>query len=199
MISEAAIEERGFGEEFAPGVKEFTIQDMMLGLLRLAKAGLRRNSVDELERLIEYCIQIPREQWPPEVARFVDRRMLPRNKMRAKVSRLVDWFKRPPFRMRSRRADLGRFYSSQNHIAAHLASLYIAKWRRSPGKSKRQGPYKVQLADGRKITTHDAAVRRAVDEVNSSLRHAGSSQQARVDTVKELVRRGRTRRPATRL
>jgi hypothetical protein len=108
---------------------------------------------------------------------------------------MADWLKLPRGRghgrMRSKRAELDRFHSDPNRVAAHLAAIYVAKLRGRRGKSNRRGPYKVLLKNGSKITTHDWALQRAVKQVNSSFR----SRQARVDIVKELVRRGRTQRP----
>jgi hypothetical protein len=170
----AAVELPGWGTQL-------TVQDMMMAALRLAKAGLRRKSIDELEELFEWCRRISRENWPPPVAGFVDR------------------FNRPRGRMRSNQADMRRFHSDPNRIAAHLASLYIAEWRHRPGRSKRMGPYKINAENGSKVTIHKEAVRRAIDKVkSSSLRLARPPRHVlRVDVVESLVRRGRTKRPTS--
>jgi len=107
--------------------------------------------------------------------------------------------------MRSEQADMRRFYGDPNRLAAHVAATYVAEWRSKPGKSKRLGPCKVRADDGSKLTMHEAAVQRAVYEVNRSVAKANSSRDvpvlrpARVEVVKELVRRGRTRRPTSRV
>jgi hypothetical protein len=174
-------------------VSELTVQEFMLSALAGAEAGLRRRSVDELESLLEYCFTIPRHQWPVEVARFIEARLLAPAKMRAKVRRRVEWTRLPRGRLRSKKADLERFYRDPNRIAAHLAAHYAAKFRGRPRKSKRQ-PYKIQLGD--KLTTvHDAAVNAAAAVVDVSLRLAGKHRRVNVGVVKELLRRGRTRRP----
>jgi hypothetical protein len=197
---------------------EANVQDFLLASLRLAKAGLRRRSIDQFEDLLEFCVQIPRQQWPPEVTCFVDRLILPRHRKRFerfseilniprkhrapeiaryadwRIRRLVDWFKRPPHRTRSARANASRFWGDPNHVAAHFAALYIAD-RRPKGR----GPYKIARDDGTKHTVTDAAVRRAIDEVNRSLRLTRSTHRADFKMVKELVRRSRTKRPSDRL
>jgi hypothetical protein len=59
-------------------VKELRWEDIALVFLRDAKNGLRRNSLDEVEDLFEYINRFPRDQWPTEVARLVDRYKRPR-------------------------------------------------------------------------------------------------------------------------
>ena len=177
------------------GVKELTVQEFLLSALRLAKLGLRRHSIDEFEQLLEFCFTLGRNHWPPEVARFLDRRILPPSMRRPKVRRRVEWFKRPAHRMRSKQDDLDRFYGDPNHLAAHLAMIFIAEMRGGNHRSKRKGPYKVQLADGSKVPVSSAAVRRAIDQVDSTFLYAGSTKRANEKVVKELVRKGRTRRP----
>jgi hypothetical protein len=176
----AAVESPGWG-------KELTVQDVMLAALRLAKVGLRRKSIDEVEGLLEWCRGVPRENWPRGVAEFVDR------------------FKRHRGRMRSKQGDMRRFYSDPNHVAAHLAAFYVAELRRRPGKSKRR-PYKV-VRSGEILTVHEDAARRAAAVVDSSLAAADASlrragrrprgKRVNVDVVKSLLKRGRTKRPTT--
>jgi hypothetical protein len=96
-------------------VKELRVEDMLLGLLHLAKLGLRRNSIDETIELQDYAKQLDRKYWPPEVARFIDR------------------FKRPRGRMRSRQADINRFWSDPNRVAAFVAAFYRDKLREGHG------------------------------------------------------------------
>jgi hypothetical protein len=167
----AAVESSGWGTEL-------TVEDVMLAALRLAKVGLRRKSIDEVEGLLEWCRGIPRENWPRGVAEFVDR------------------FKRHRGRMRSKQADTRRFYSDPNHVAAHLAAFYVAELRRRPGKSKRR-PYKVELANGEIVTVYEAAARKAAAKVDSSLQRARQRKRVNIDVVKSLLKRGRTKRPAT--
>jgi hypothetical protein len=88
---------------------EITVRDFVLEKLRRAKNGLRRNSIDELEALVAFCQDLPREDWPPELAAFVRRRF-----ERGPDGRLV--FKRPPHRMRSRRRAFARWFHDPNHI-----------------------------------------------------------------------------------
>jgi hypothetical protein len=199
----AAVQELGIEDPDELTVQELTVQEFMLTALARAEDGLRRRSIDELEMLIEMLNDwrrvIPREKLPPEVVEFVRRRF---KHVRGRL-----YFKRPRSardgsrrgRMRSRRRDHWRFSRDPDRIAAHFAALYIAELRRRPGKPKRRGPYKVLLADGSKVTTHKAAVQRAVDKVNSSLRHARSSRRVRTEVVEELVRRGRTKCPESLL
>ena len=146
------------------------MREFLLAALWSAKRGLRRRSIDEFEKLLEFCFKLSRDLWPPEVARFLDRRVLPPDKWRPKVRRRVEWFKRPAHRMRSRQADLDLLPSDPNHMAAHWAALYIKESRGKHGKSKRRGQYKVSL---RMVQNNDprAAVRRAIDQV---IRHFGS-------------------------
>lgn len=176
-------------------VRELNVREFLLAALWSAKRGLRRRSIDEFEKLLEFCFKLSRDLWPPEVARFLDRRVLPPDKWRPKVRRRVEWFKRPAHRMRSRQADLDLFYSDPNHMAAHWAALYIKELRGKHGKSKRRGQYKVSLEDGSKITIRELAVRRAIDQVNSALGRSRSTKRAHFDIVYELVKHDRTKRP----
>jgi hypothetical protein len=181
------------GEIEAP--TELTVAEFMLACLQRAQAGLRRKSIDELEDLLAYCVKIPRELWPPEVARFVDGRMLPRNKMRAKVRRLVDWTKLPRGRMRSSRADRARFYRNPNRVAAHLASIYLAERFSRLGKSRKRGrPRKGESPEG----MYKVAALEAAAVMIRRLRHIDRRKYVNVDIIKELLKRGRTRRPADR-
>jgi len=43
------------------GVRELTVEGLMLAALRLAKRGLRRRSIDEFEELLELCFKLPRD------------------------------------------------------------------------------------------------------------------------------------------
>jgi hypothetical protein len=163
---------------------EITVRDFVLEKLRRAKNGLRRNSIDELEALVAFCQDLPREDWPPELAAFVRRRF-----ERGPDGRLV--FKRPPHRMRSRRRAFARWFHDPNHIVANFAAQEIARMRGTIGKRlKRRGSYK--LTDGMSIT--EVAIRRALDRYNANPGYQ-SGKVVNIDVVKSLVRRGRTKRP----
>jgi hypothetical protein len=158
-------------------IKEVTIQDFLLGALLSAQDGLKRNSIDELVNLYDLSRSVPREQWPEDLKRFR--------------------FHRPRGRMRSRQADLDRYGSNPNHIAADLARDLIERLRQRPsGKSPRYGRYKISKGDGSKRTISSAAVSWAVNRVNLAFRKAGSSRTANPATVIELLRRGRGRCPS---
>jgi len=122
-------------------LEEIRIEDMLLVALRDAMNGLRRNSIDEVDELFDWIKCIDNKDLPPEVARFVDR------------------FKRPRGRMRSRQADIDRFWSDPNRVAAMLAADYAKELRQS-------GRYKIILSDGSKTTVSAEAVRRAVETIN---------------------------------
>jgi hypothetical protein len=157
-------------------IKELTVQDFLLGALLSAQDGLKRNSIDELVRLSDLCRRFPREQWPEELKRFR--------------------FHRPRGRMRSRQADLDRFFSDPNHMAAEFARDRIEELRQRPrDKSARFGRYKITKSDGSKSTIYSEAVSWAIEYVNSSFRKSHSPRRANSDTVMELLRRGRGRYP----
>jgi hypothetical protein len=122
-------------------LEELRIEDILLVALRDARNGLRRNSIDEVDELFDWIKCVDYKDLPPEVARFVER------------------FKRPRGRMRSRQADIDRFWSDPNRVAAMLAADY-ANELRQPGR------YKIILSGGSKTTVSAEAVRRAVETVN---------------------------------
>jgi len=154
-------------------VQELTVQEMMLTSLMRARAGLKQKNIDEIEMLFNDCRRYPRELWPPEVARFVDRHKCQHGPLR---------FKRPRGRMRSARTTRKRFSRDPNRIAAELAALFVIELRSSRRKPKRFGPYKVRSADGlMPRNVHSEAVRRAVAIV----------KKANPAMVKELLRKGR--------
>src|SRR5262249_21756899 len=108
-------------------LEELRIEDILLAALHDARNGLRRNSIDEVDELFDWMKCVDYKDLPPEVARFVER------------------FKRPLGRMRSRQADIDRFWSDPNRVAAMLAADYV-KELRQPGR------YKIILSDGSKTT-----------------------------------------------
>jgi hypothetical protein len=156
-------------------VEELRIGEMLLTVLSIAKNGLRRNSIDEVYELARWLKAVPRDQWPPEVERFVRE------------------FRRKPGRMRSARADANRFWMNPNKVAAFVAQRWITKWRaQHPG-------YKVPLADGSELSLRAAGVRYAVDQVNRSLAKLNDQDCGRrkVDegVVKTLLAKGKSRPP----
>jgi hypothetical protein len=120
-------------------VEVLTISDFLLTMLRSARAGVRRKRIDELNELREYLLMMPPEHRhlvPPEVVRFMVR------------------FKRARGRMRSRQADINRFWSNPNRVAAFLAASHVKKLRERHGAR-----YKIILSDGSKSTISAEAVR----------------------------------------
>jgi hypothetical protein len=79
-------------------IKEFSLEDMLLAWLHAAKNALRRRDLDEIEDFFEYVTRFPREQWPAEVARFVDRYKRPAECAQGESWRTV----LPPIRTASR-------------------------------------------------------------------------------------------------
>jgi hypothetical protein len=153
-------------------VEELTVQEVLLAVLDLAEAGLQRGSIDELERLIEWLRFVPWQQWPPEVVEFV------RHQFKRVGGKLR--FKRPRGRMHSTRLDQWRFCQDPNRIAA---VNYIAGRRHH-----RSGKLKEQL-------------QRAIDEVNAHpafRARTDPKEKASIEVVRELLRRGRGKRPAGR-
>jgi hypothetical protein len=137
-------------------VKEATLREFLLALLRSARAGLRRKSIDEVNQLREICTTIPPEHRhlvPPEVVRF------------------LAGFKRKRGRMRSKQAEMDAFWQSPNRVAAAIAASIVADLRGTSGRrSKRKGPHvlkdgKERLApSGRQLSgtrIYDEAIREA--------------------------------------
>jgi hypothetical protein len=151
-------------------VEEFRVEDMLLGLLHWAKLGLRRKSIDETNKLQDYAKQVDRKYWPPEVARFIDR------------------FKRPRGRMRSRQADINRFWSDPNRVAAFVAAFYRDKLRERHGAR-----HKITRSDGSKSTISAEAVRLAVAQVNKPLERADASRRAHPKQVADRLGKGKRR------
>jgi hypothetical protein len=178
-------------------IEELRWEDMALVFLRDAKNGLRRNSLDEVEDLFDFINRFPRDQWPAEVARFVDRYKRPRG-------------------VRSSREMEDRFYSDPNRVAAALAADIVAAWRDDWAlhHPKRHMPHRVKSKrDGTTVTIHNMAISAAVRRVNANWQAAHMDDRkaagyrvddhlrrrtAKVDIVKELLRRARTARPARR-
>jgi hypothetical protein len=131
---------------FVGPVCELTVQDYLLAGLFNARAGLRRKSIDEVKELFDKCRQFPRDQWPPEVERFIRR-----------IERRRGRLRRGSGRLRSRMEDSNRFWRSPNRIAAHFASIYVKELRGAQGKSKKRGPYKIEASGGvRKTISNEA-------------------------------------------
>src|SRR5271166_6692996 len=123
------------------GIKELTIDDMLLAHLRLAEDGLRRNSIDETEDLIDFCQSlraIPRERWWPRDAVRRQVEQFFRHHFKRVGNRLQ--FKRPAHRMRSLQGAWDRFCRNPSSIAAELVRSEIAADRRHrrPGKPKQR-------------------------------------------------------------
>jgi hypothetical protein len=178
MLDRAAVKSDVEASDEPFGIRDK--QKFMLTTLKEARVGLRQRNIDAVEKLFVLSLALPREQWPLGVARFLDQ------------------FKRPRGRTPSTRQDIERFSRDPNHLAAHLASLWVAKLRSTSESSKRCGPYKINLADGKKRTIVDASVELAVAEINSRYRFFLGRRKAHPEMVKELVRRGRTKHPASR-
>ena len=64
-------------EEWGAGVKELTIEEMLLSVLRSAEEDLRRNCIDGVEHLIDWCHYCRPEHIPPEVVEFFHRHFKP--------------------------------------------------------------------------------------------------------------------------
>lgn len=91
-----------------------------------------------------------------------------------------------------------RFFMDPNKVAAAIAVRCIEDWRQVPVSGpKRRAPYKVPRGDGSMSNTHDLAAEYAVELVNKHYIHLlPRSRNANVESVKELLRRGRTDWPA---
>jgi hypothetical protein len=158
-------------------VRRITISEFLLMALRDAENGLRGNSVDEVDELLERCRIFGRAQWPPEVIQFVD--SYKRGRERG--------------RMRSKRADVDLFERNPNRVAAAYAMDLIAAMR--PGG---KGRYKISTSDGVKNRVTVEAVRRAVEYVNEKRTlNQFDGRKADPAQVAELVRRSRGRYPGT--
>jgi hypothetical protein len=80
-----------------------------------------------------------------------------------------------------------------NKVAAAIAANYVEDLRGAPVSGpKRRGPYKVPQADGSMSNTHALAAEYAVELVNM----LPCPRNANVESVKELLRRGRTNWPS---
>lgn len=162
-------------------IEELTLEDLLLAALASAQHAQRKNSIDEVHDLFDFCSRITKEKLPPEVVRFLSR------------------YKRPRGRQYSERQLSKNFYNNPNRIAAHFAAIYVAKWRNTTGrKSKRRGPYKVQIGPGSTATVHSWAAQRAIEFVNNSFNKV-SGRRARLEIVLELLRKGRVNRPVLKI
>lgn len=158
-------------------MKELTQAEFLKGLLRVAQEAQKRRRVDEVDFLFDYCRRFPSSKLPPEIIRFLRS------------------YKRPRGRLHSTKLLVENFWADPNRIAAHFAALEVAKIRKlQDGASKGRRPYKVVAASGVKQTVHELAVDRAVAFVNKSFAKI-SKRRARPESVKEMLRRGRVRRP----
>jgi hypothetical protein len=174
-------------------IEELRWEDMALLFLRDAKNGLRRNSLDEVEDLFDFINRYPQDQWPAEVARFVDRYKRPRG-------------------VRTSRETEDRFTSDPNRVAAAYAARLVEHWRDDWARnhSKRPMPHKMtRKVDGARVTLHNMAVSAAVRRINAAWRAHMEDREAagywvddhlrrrtaNADTVKELLRHGRTAWP----
>jgi hypothetical protein len=154
-------------------IEEMRVEDMLLAFLRSAKNGLRRKSIDEVNELFAYAKNLAkhfdRSRWPAEVLRFMSR------------------FRRPRGRMRSRQADLRRFWANPNRVAALLATERVRSLQMAQGKRR----YKIRLSDGSTSTVSGEAVRRAVTTVNKSNRFG--TRRADKKQVAHILARGKRR------
>lgn len=160
-----------------------TLDNMLPVYVEAAKKGLRLNSVDELENLIDFLQglkAIQPERWSPRD----DQRQV-NAFMRRHFKRIGDrlQLKRPAHRMRSTRQDWARFCCDPNRIAAELVRAKIAADRRHrrPGKPKQR-------------------LQRVVDEINAhpAFRDLPAEKKASAEKVTDLVRRVRGKRPVSR-
>jgi hypothetical protein len=94
-----------------------------------------------------------------------------------------------------------RFFGDPNLVAAVIAALCIDDiddWRGSDSRSKRQRPHRVRRADGSISSTQDAAARYAVKLINRYYVPLlpDRDRMAKSDTVKGLLKHGRTNWPS---
>jgi hypothetical protein len=97
------------------GVKELTIEEFLLAMLRRAEEDLRRNCVDGLVDLVEYCRHIPQkhaEHVPPEVVAFLRLFFKPGRDGRLRFKQ--------PLGMASFRRRFLRWQRDPNYVAAAL-------------------------------------------------------------------------------
>jgi hypothetical protein len=180
-------------ERAAATIEEIGLEDMLLVRLQGAKNALRRKDLDEIDDFFEYVTSFPRELWPVEVARFVDRYKRPRG-------------------LRSKKERAERFFSNPNRVAAEYAARLVKHWRDDWARNnpKRPMPHKVRRKfDGARITLHNMAVWAAVRRINEGWKDAMDARElaghrvddairrriARPEIVKDLLRRGRTACP----
>jgi hypothetical protein len=163
-----------------PGVKELTLDDLLETMVQQAEEDLQRNSIDGLEILIERLreLSLPPEQWQPreDVRRQVNEFM--NRHFRRVGGKLV--FKHPRGQLSSARRNWARFRANPNHIAAVLvrAEKEADRWHGRSGKPKQR-------------------LKRIVDKINARpvFRDYPPEKQASTDNVRELLRRGRGKRP----
>jgi hypothetical protein len=94
------------------GAEEITIQDVMLAALFTAQADLERNCIDGVDNLIRW-MDVPEDQWPPEVQEFVCC-----NFVRGRNGRYR--YKRKPGTMISYQSRLKKWESNPDRIAMWL-------------------------------------------------------------------------------
>jgi hypothetical protein len=180
-------------EEWAAGLKEFTLEDLLLLDLRAAEEDLRRNCIDGVEDLIQRIRNLAPWHIPPQVREFLRRHSAPAREA-TQLDPLFDhpgpikvWprlvpraecmsppvllrFKLPRGRMRSTRYNWWRWANDPDRVAADL-------YTRLTGKPKER-------------------LREAIEIVNAQ-QHSGE-RKADPRKVRQLLHRNRHRPPFNR-
>jgi hypothetical protein len=146
--------------DWTGAVEEFDFKKLFLARLRRAKLDLRSKCVDDVDDLLASLKYLPEAEWPPEVAQFVKRWKRPRGRMQSNRKRDP---RRPPWPVEA---------------AAFLAQEISAKWRAENG-----GQYKVVLSGGRSVNIRTAAIRWAVNHINSVIAERHKVDDADVEAL----------------